>query len=328
MWYRNVGGVVDAEAQEIQTRTPEPSSLDDTVGSESCQLQNDTPRDRVSYDIRTNRDEFEHHSEVPVPVEASDHVSVNSNTYDENVVTGGPGFNYRSPPDGPDTLFFDGSANIYDLPEGLDWFFEVPQPDALTNMDIVTTDPIPSHHTLIPSPLSIDQQSASGLLPSLSDNTWPTVQARLIESLYSLPPDILQSCFFYPSNLTTCYELYFEKYHHHFPFLHRATLSVTEAEPLLIASIITLGSTMISDKAIYGIGHRIHDSLRWIIFQVGLMNSSEMRDIDCVSRPVNSNHHHRCGVYRHFFWCRRKQRCFQQGNITKWHTSFMGLSLP
>lgn len=285
MWYRNVGGVIDNDAiQESHSEILEPSSANDTSQTEvnragsprndasqcevASQHESITPEisDTTDADVRKYQSDT---VEGGVNRYESDSIDVNFDRYEGNVATvAGLNLNYGSPPDGTDTLFFDGSANIYDLPEGLDWFFDPPELDPLLNVDVQHMQAVPPCQALILSPVSINQQSSAHSSPPLNNSCWSTVQARLIENLDSLPPEILQSWFFYPSNLEKCYELYFDNYHHHFPILHRPTLLVTEAEPLLVASIITLGSTMATDDIVFSIGQKVHDLLRWIIFQV------------------------------------------------------------
>lgn len=181
-----------------------------------------------------------------------------------------PAFVSRSPDD-PETLFFDNSTNVWDLPDSLEWFFEAPIQDSVItaisdNHPSSMPAPFPSFHdSLLPVSETLTLAPDTTVVTS---NCWSTVQSRLIKSLFSLPPDLLQSEFFQPNNLAMCFNLYFENYHSHFPILHRPTLIAAAAEPLLIASIITLGSTLATDEAIYSLGQRIHDSLRWIIFQV------------------------------------------------------------
>lgn len=263
MWYRNVGGVVNNESSgEIHSEALEHNSENDM-----CQTQEEQALSPENDRSHCQDNGYECQRDL-IPVETSNTMDDSATTYQSNTTFTGINFNYGSPPSGPDTLFFDGSANIYDLPEGLDWFFEVPQLDPLPSFDIQTMQPMSPHQSFIPSPVSINHQPSATFLPPLDSHSWSTVQARLIESLGGLAPDILQSCFFYPSNLARCYDLYFENYHDHFPILHRPTLLITVAEPLLIASIITLGSTRIEDDVVFSIGQKIHSSLRWMIFQV------------------------------------------------------------
>jgi hypothetical protein len=101
-----------------------------------------------------------------------------------------------------------------------------------------------------------------------TENTWFTVQGKLLQALSSIQQD-LHPHFFAPANLATCFNLYFDNYNPHFPLIHRPSLILTEAEPLLLAVIITFGSTLSSDEMIYEIGQKIHSNLRWIIFQTG-----------------------------------------------------------
>lgn len=262
MWYRNVGGVLN----NIATGESTCEAVQQNSANDTCQTEEEQASSHENAESQCQHNGYEYQHDL-IPIETSNTVDDNANRYQSNTTFAGLNFNYGSPPSGPDTLFFDGSANIYDLPEGLDWFFEDPQLDPLPGLDIQTIQPMSPHQSFLP-PVSVNHQPSVPILPPLDSASWSIVQARLTESLRGLAPDILQSCFFLPSNLARCYELYFQNYHEHFPILHRPTLLVTKAEPLLLASIITLGSTRIEDDVVFSIGQKIHDSLRWIIFQV------------------------------------------------------------
>ncbi|KFZ23027.1 hypothetical protein V502_02490 [Pseudogymnoascus sp. VKM F-4520 (FW-2644)] len=263
MWYRNVGGVVETENRESETQPQDSTLTEDGAAFPDEEIQ--TPRTPTFYPHRSRDAQHEDYNDLSVPVDR-DSVIVDNN-YDASTSNTDLNFNYASPPDRPDTVFFDGSANIDDLPENLDWFFELPIPGPLSSADIAI-DPVP-YTSLIPSPLPKDLQPSSLMLSTTNDRTWRTVRSRVVGSLYSLQAEILQSVFFCPGNLAACYDLYFENYHPHFPILHRPTFVVTDVEPLLIIAIITLGSTLSKDENLFNIGQRIHDSLRWIIFQTG-----------------------------------------------------------
>lgn len=189
-------------------------------------------------------------------------------------------FSFGSPPDDPSTLFFDDSANIWDLPDNLNWFFEPSQQEPLMVVadNSFTSLQAPAFSLVNSLPPTSESTRFS---PMATEACWSSLQLRLLDSLCMLPQEILHSNFFEPSSLAASYNLYFENYHPHFPIFHRPTLFVLEAEPLLIASIITLGSTLASDDEIYNTGQKIHDSLRWIIFQVSAS--------DCAANLVFDN---------------------------------------
>lgn len=166
-----------------------------------------------------------------------------------------------------ETLFFDESANIQDFPEDLDWFFEESQPGIFSTMGLQPAPTFPEPVT-IPAFLNFHQPILSPS-PSTYDVEWTVARANILASLSSLPPDLLESSFFRPDNMAMLYVLYFKNYHHHFPILHQPTLIVSEAPPLLLTAILTLGATLATDPAFYYLGQRIHDALRWIILATG-----------------------------------------------------------
>ena len=179
---------------------------------------------------------------------------------------------YRTPAEGANALFFDDSIGLQDIPDDLNWFFEDIPMGSTSNGELTLMVPENTLPFTVSSPFVDPQHSQQSPSTSVSMNSdaWSTVRITLLASLSSLPQEILDTSFFHPSNLAIFYELYFENYHPHFPFLHRPSLSPAEASPLLIAAIVTLGSTLASDAAHYNVGQRIHDSLRWITFGVSM----------------------------------------------------------
>jgi hypothetical protein len=171
-------------------------------------------------------------------------------------------------------LFFDPLFTFPDLPVDFEWLFD----------DMLTDFNFPSNGIALS--LQISMSAMSTLLLSfpvpapnipyappsgfLSATPWATVQARVLEVLESLSPDVLISSFFYHSNLSQFYNLYFENYHPHFPILYKPTLDLTKVPPLLIIAIVTLGSTLSSDADHFQTAVKIYDSLRYIIFNVSL----------------------------------------------------------
>ncbi|OJJ48597.1 hypothetical protein ASPZODRAFT_150792 [Penicilliopsis zonata CBS 506.65] len=194
------------------------------------------------------------------------------------VVTGGGGGGTRN---NVTSLFFD-SACLPDSLRDFEWLFDNVSADfgaaseGASNINNSNTSGISrersmSTTTVDLSPSSFSMQTSQIRSPPLMDSSsyfapWVTVQGRLLEALRILPPEILVSSFFYPANLARFFELYFENYHHHFPILHKPTLDPTKAPPLLITAIITLGSTLSSDAGHFEMATKIHDSLRYIVF--------------------------------------------------------------
>jgi hypothetical protein len=265
MHFRNTGGVVhgDIQPNTILEETTQPVQPAVSVGLEGpAHSAASSGGSSAASTPSTGRQEHEHypsalnHNGSLMPIQTS---QINAT---------GPGFTYGSPPGDPETIFFDDSANIWDLPDNLEWFFEASEHDAIAAITDADLSFAPRPFISSGAPLlSCNDELGLTFNMTVTESCWFTVQSRLLQSLSSLHPDT-QSHFFHPSNLAMCYNLYFENYHPHFPILHRPTLFVTEAEPLLIAAIITLGSTLASDDTIYSIGQKIHGSLRWIIFQV------------------------------------------------------------
>ncbi|GAD98421.1 krueppel c2h2-type zinc finger protein, putative [Paecilomyces variotii No. 5] len=244
MWYRNSGGYV----------SPGPS-CDDSQGLEQSQAKE------------------------PVAMGFSDI----SNTVDEidkarhDIGEGQPaGFGYdigdAIPGEQVTSLFFDPSLNISDPWLDFEWLFDNISTDinSVTNGDFPAVSPQSniSAEGISASPFKIQSPYVdSPASPHTSTSSpWVTVRANLLMALNTLAPEILMSSFFYPSNLYLFYDLYFRNYHAHFPILHRPTLDPANAPPLLIAAIVTLGSTLSDDEEHFRTAISIHDSLRYTIF--------------------------------------------------------------
>lgn len=239
----------------------------------------------------------------------------------------GHGLSYNLPADGADTLFFDDSTNIQDLPEDLDWFFEESQSELVSSLDMSGTVHVAPPTTFqitatMPELLSNNHQPALPALPSY-DNAWLIARSKILASLHSLPQELLESPFFQRSNLALFYDLYFKNYHHHFPILHQPSMLVAEAPPLLLTAIMTLGATLIADPVLYSIGTRVHDALRWIILSVSTENIIFSTTSNSY-RLGNSSHRLHSGVYKRYSLCKLRGRCLQQLNTTKWLTYSMG----
>lgn len=178
------------------------------------------------------------------------------------------------------SLFFDPSTNIPDPALDFEWLFDNLSADLNSAGGSAGIPSITSPHSSIsateisppalpvPSPAHIRQP----LSPQSSQtSTWAEVRANLLKALGTLEPEIATSSFFYPSNLAGFWDLYFENYHPHFPILHKHTLDPVKASPLMVAAIVTLGSTLSEDGGHWDASIKIHDTLRYLIFGVRLL---------------------------------------------------------
>lgn len=169
------------------------------------------------------------------------------------------------------SLFFDPSLNIPDPSLDFEWLFE----DISTGFDpsadlpaMVSPESSISASNISPPSFPTNAPQMSSYSPTQPSAPWEVVQRRLLDAMNTLSPEIFMSTFFYPSNLSYFYDLYFGNYHPHFPIIHKPTLDPTKASPLLMAAILSLGSTLSSDVAHFETSVKIHDSLRYIIFNV------------------------------------------------------------
>ena len=263
MWFRNSGGLIGStpvpepdETPQTQYQMPESAAMF-TAEHEDTQHSIQQPSSGKGHgDLE---DETTNKPDLPVthdhPMDFRNDMMYNLT--EENVAS----------------LFFDPSLNNPDPSLDFEWLFDnvsqefnpndlpmIVSPESSISATNISPPAFPMHtpHISYPHP---DQ---------MSNAPWVTVQARLLDVLNNLPPDVLMSPFFYPPNLAHFYNLYFENYHPHFPILHKPTLDPLNASPLLITAIVTLGSTLSSDVAHFETAVKIHDSLRYIIFNVSL----------------------------------------------------------
>jgi Fungal specific transcription factor domain len=205
------------------------------------------------------------------------------------------------------SLFLDPSINFPDPPLDFEWLFDNLSADLnstgggsagmpsgtspYSNTSLTDTSPpaLP-----VPSPAHIRHPSST---QSSASSPWAEVRANLLKALSTLDPNILMSSFFYPNHLAGFWDLYFENYHPHFPILHKHTLDPVKASPLLVAAIVTLGSTLSGDAVHYDAANKIHDSLRYLIFGVSFIRSSSWFGYLILIRSKDSNH------------ARKKKRC-------------------
>jgi hypothetical protein len=253
MWFRQSGGFLES------TSTPDPSVNPPPEAAAMFAVEHE--RDDLQAPSGNGQDDIQNDDQ---PVDLHPEIDTRNGIGDEWTQ------------DNVAPLFFDPSFNFPDLPVDFEWLFDDMSTDfnfpgngialsAQSSMSATSASP-PSFP--VPAP-NIPYASPSGF-PSPSATPWATVQARVLEALESLSPDVLTSSFFYHSNLSQFYNLYFENYHPHFPILHKPTLDPTKAPPLLITAIVTLGSTLSNDADHFQTAVKIHDSLRYIIFNVSL----------------------------------------------------------
>ncbi|KAJ5679945.1 Krueppel c2h2-type zinc finger protein [Penicillium macrosclerotiorum] len=265
MWYRNSGGVVrPANAQEIS-----PVSRTETRSSDLESTPSASTTEEV-IDV------------IDKSVQSAGHLSLSRGAApDANTSMGnGPAMDSfhnaidAAQEENVTSLFLDPSFSAPDPLLDFDWLFEnVPASFGATDEDGLTDMISPSRTStsdMSPPYFPMNSQAIRFPLPPdpSSFAPWALVQGRLFEALRTLPQAVLALPFFIPSNLSHFFELYFENYHPHFPILHRPTLDPTTAPALLIAAIVTLGSTLSNDVTHFETSIQIHDSLRYIIFNL------------------------------------------------------------
>lgn len=188
--------------------------------------------------------------------------------------------NYANAPygeDQPTSLFLDPSSSLPDPGLDFEWLFDNLSAEMNSAGGSVGVSSVISPHSNIsatdisppalpvPSPASIRYPSSP---QPMNNSPWVEVRNNLARALSTVDRGILESSFFYPNNLAGFWDLYFDNYHPHFPILHKHTLNPVKASPLMVAAIVTLGSTLSSDTYHWEVSTKIHDSLRYLIFGV------------------------------------------------------------
>ncbi|KAH8688775.1 putative krueppel c2h2-type zinc finger protein [Talaromyces proteolyticus] len=290
MWFRNSGGFVASNASPMQgsseaqaQRMLESAAMftereqeEDVRMSESA-----TPDVKLMQyeDEDDDEDDEEESEERPdqAPVVYDHAAHIDQMGFQNQNLDATSHSNDMFPPfheDQVTSLFFDPSITIPDPALDFEWLFD----NLSADLNSAGSAGIPSvvspqSSTSIPgiSPLTFGVPSPGHIRKSISSQSsssspWAEVRANLLKALNSLAPDILMSSFFYPNNLAGFWDLYFENYHPHFPILHKPTLDPVSASPLLVAAIVTLGSTLSGDGGHFDVANKIHDSLRYIIF--------------------------------------------------------------
>ncbi|ODV88500.1 hypothetical protein CANCADRAFT_32081 [Tortispora caseinolytica NRRL Y-17796] len=115
------------------------------------------------------------------------------------------------------------------------------------------------------------------------ENQWIIVSEKIIKCLFGIDPqaggsplesitlsniysdNLLRTDFFNPDVLRRHFQLYFENYHDHFPIVHQPSFRKhpEEVQPLLMVSIITLGTSFSTDY--FKISVELHGRLRFLV---------------------------------------------------------------
>lgn len=262
MWFRKSGGIIASPTQDNTPNHPSPedqvaeSQLTPNANSDSIV---DMPVSYNNSGDNTGGQSLTHFGSSAESNHAMDSLHSTVDTAPQENVT---------------SLFLDPSFSAPDLTLDFDWLFENVPSGLASNIDEGLPEVVSPARTSSSgiSPPSFPMNSHTIRFPVPSDappfTPWVIVQGRLFEVLNTLPQAVLASPFFLPSNLSYFFDIYFENYHPHFPILHRPTLDPTTAPALLIAAIVTLGSTLASDGSHFETAVQIHDSLRYVIFNV------------------------------------------------------------
>ncbi|CEL11298.1 hypothetical protein ASPCAL14401 [Aspergillus calidoustus] len=164
--------------------------------------------------------------------------------------------------------------------DDLDWFFEPGQSSqdlvetAISHLDIdlLMNVDLPSQFRSgnMGAEYMLEGDRIGGVPSSSQQDEWLIARSNIFDALAQLDTSILQSPFFDVVNLKMFYALYLEHYHPHFPIVHQPTLSAISCEPLLLIAILDLGSTIVSDDALFLVGQQVHNSLRQIVINSGM----------------------------------------------------------
>ncbi|KAJ5623638.1 Krueppel c2h2-type zinc finger protein [Penicillium lividum] len=248
MWFRNSGGIVKSETSQMGApRSPQEHRSSDSGSAVRAMAQD---RSMTPLDYENHSDEAGEVADEEQPMCSME--PMNNSNGELNVTS----------------LFWDPSFSAPDPLLDFDWLFDN-MPSNFNDAGVSEVSPsqtgtsdlsppsFPMNSQVVRFPINLDESSFA---------PWMIVQGRLFEALCSLPEALLTSDFFLPLNLSYFFDLYFENYHPHFPILHRPTLDPSRAPPLLIAAIVTLGSTLSPQADHFQTSAQIHDSLRYIIF--------------------------------------------------------------
>ncbi|KAL2820309.1 fungal-specific transcription factor domain-containing protein [Aspergillus granulosus] len=164
--------------------------------------------------------------------------------------------------------------------DDLDWFFEPGQSShdlvdsAISHFDIgllMNTDlPTQYRSENISTEYMLEGDKVDTCPDTSQEDEWLIARSNILDALSQLDTRILHSPFFDVDNLKMFHALYLTHYHPHFPIVHQPTLSITSCEPLLLAAILDLGSTIVHDETLFLLGQQVHNSLRHIIINSGM----------------------------------------------------------
>ncbi|VUC29960.1 unnamed protein product [Clonostachys rosea] len=158
--------------------------------------------------------------------------------------------------------FFDECNDATSLMQDLDWLFDASSWDGSGEVDgINMRSPADAPTTSPASDASMGRDITSHL-----ENTYRLPRERILAALSYLPHEVLVSSFFESKNLEQFMISYWQNYNAHFFLLHQPTFSVQDAPPLLLVALLTLGATLSPDEEHYQVAEKIHQNLRWLIF--------------------------------------------------------------
>lgn len=273
MWFRKSGGILASPTHE----TPNHRASEE-IASE-IQLISDANTDSIS-NISVS-----HNSPAQGP-DSQNLAQIGSSNDANHAMNPSPCAVDCAPEEKVTSLFMDPSFSAPDLALDFDWLFENVPASFTANGDEGLPEVVSSARTSSSgiSPPSFPMASQTIQFPVPSDESslmpWVIARGRLFEALNALPQVLLASPFFLPSNLAYFFDLYFENYHPHFPIIHRPTLDPTITPALLITAIVTLGSTLSRDSRHFETANQIHNSLRYVFFNVSSPNPCPFTALD------------------------------------------------
>jgi hypothetical protein len=74
-------------------------------------------------------------------------------------------------------------------------------------------------------------------------------------------------------NVLQYVEIYFEKFHPVWPFLHRATFEPSQEPPILLQSVVMMGMWMTEDEKMQRHAVKLHDKLSSVVYEQRVSNS-------------------------------------------------------
>lgn len=77
-------------------------------------------------------------------------------------------------------------------------------------------------------------------------------------------------------NVLRYVEVYFEKFHPEWPFLHRATFEPSQEPPILLQSVVMLGMWMTGDEELQCHAVKLHDKLSSLVYEQRVRNSPRL----------------------------------------------------